>query len=142
MDDVGDDDDDWDLDGAVRLDDLERVSGKRHLRESQDNFRAKNCKVPGTVGVTFKFSTALINEEAPTDAGPSTELLSVKDALATAHVGAKEAKEQRALLLTKYDALENGQLAGSNKAQATCKEEKKALPKQAETAGIFWSRSV
>lgn len=86
------DDDDWDLEGAVGLDNVERVGAKRHLRKLQDSCRAKKRKVPGPVAEAFEFSTQLVNRKAPAGAGPSNELASVKDALATPQSAVTDAK--------------------------------------------------
>lgn len=90
------DDEDWDLEGAVVLDEVERDNAKRRLREFQNSFRGKKSKVPETVSKAFEFTTELDNQEALADARPSAELVSVKDAFCTAQVVPKKAKEQLA----------------------------------------------
>lgn len=53
--------DDWNLENAVMLDDVEQVCARRHLRDFQDS-RAKNCNVAGTIAQLFEFDTSLLTK--------------------------------------------------------------------------------
>lgn len=112
------------------LDDVERAGAKRHLRDFRESSHTKKRKVPRTVADAFESATELVNQEAPTDAGPSDKLVSVKYAFATAQVAAKEAKDQLASLQQEHGTLEGSLLAGSNTAQAAWMEEAEALLNQ------------
>lgn len=74
-----------------------------------------------------------MKQEAPASVGLSAELVSIKDAFATAQVAAKKTNEQLSALKQNHDTLGGSMLAGLNKAQVVCKEKKDALGKQAET---------
>lgn len=80
------------LEGAVGLDDAERVAANRHLRDVQDRCHDKKHKAPGTVAETFGFATELVNHDDPANADPSAKLGTVRNAFATAQVATKEAK--------------------------------------------------
>lgn len=67
------------------------------------------------------------SQNASAGAGPSAELVSVKDAIATANVAAKEAREHWVPLQKKHKMLDSSLPAGFNKAQVVWKEEKKAF---------------
>lgn len=60
--------------------------------------------------------------------------MSVKGALDTAQIAAKEIKEQLVSMEKKHDALERGLLAGFNEAQAALKKKKQTLRKQSKMA--------
>lgn len=62
-------------------------------------------------------ATELVNKEAPADAGPSTEPVSVKDDLATAKAVAKKAQDQLILLQQKHDTLKSDLWKGLDKTQ-------------------------
>lgn len=102
------------MEGAVGLDEVERVGAKRRSCDFQDSCNAKKRKLPETVTETSKFATELVNREAPSDAYPSAELVSVKDAFSTVQVAGKVAKGQLASLQNKRGALESSLLAGFN----------------------------
>lgn len=113
------------MDDAVRLDEVDRVGAKRHLRDSQDSCCAKNRGVSGTVFEVFKFTSELTNQEASADAGQLADSMSVKDALATALSAPQEAKEQLASLRKKHDTLEDSLLAGFKKKSSVLEEKEK-----------------
>lgn len=96
--DFHDDNDDWNLKETLGLDDSKRVSAKGLLPSFWDIFRAKRCKVPGTVVETVERATELVNHEFFVDAGLSTEQISIKCALPTARIEAKEALDLLGLL--------------------------------------------
>lgn len=54
--DAANSDEDWDMEGAVGLDEVKRVAAKRHSRGLQDSCRAKKHMVPGTVAEAFEFA--------------------------------------------------------------------------------------
>lgn len=87
------------------LDNRERAGSKRHLRESQNICRAEKRNVLGTVAEASELPTELVDQEAPADLGPSTELAPVKGALAPAQSAAAEAREQLNSLQKKHDLL-------------------------------------
>lgn len=128
--DGADDDDYWDWEGAVRLDNVKWFGAKRHLRDFKDSCRVKKRNVTGTVVEAFELATEFVNQEAPACAGSSAQLVPEKHALATAQVVAKEAKKQLASLQQNHDILEGNLLSGFSKAQAIRKEEAEALRKQ------------
>lgn len=101
----------------MKQDEVVRVGAKRHLREVQDSCRAKEGKVPRIVAAALEFATEFDNQEAPGNAGPPVELVSVEDGLATPQVSEKDAKEQLASLQTKHKAPESGLLPGFSKHQ-------------------------
>lgn len=51
----------------------------------------------------IELATELVNKKVPPDAGPSTELVSLKNALPTAQAEAKKVQDQFALLQQKCD---------------------------------------
>lgn len=85
----------------------------------QDSCCARKHKVPGTITEAFGIATEFANQEAYAGAGSSAELVSVKDARATAQGRAKEAQEKLASLWKKQGTFENCLLSSFNKAQAT-----------------------
>lgn len=105
-DDHDDDGDEQDLNGAVGLDDVECVGAKRCLRDFQDCSRAMKRKVSGTAPEAFGLDTELGNQRVFVDAGPSTELVSVKGALTTAYTKAKKVQHQLPLLQQGHNELE------------------------------------
>lgn len=92
--DLDDYDDDWGSQGAVGLNDVERIEAKLCLSDFQDSFRAKKRKFRGADGETFEPATEPLNQEALTDPYLSTELVFVRNALATAQTEAKKARDQ------------------------------------------------
>lgn len=99
-----------------------------------DSFRAKRHYVPEAFDVAFELATELENQEPPADTGWSAELVSFKGFLATSQNIAMEAKEQIAPLQENHNSLDNNVLEGYGQTQATWKEGKKALLKQAGKA--------
>lgn len=79
--DGSEDDDDWELKRAVGLNDVDRIGAKPHLRGYHESCNAMTKNIPGTDTEAFEFTTELVMQEAPADAGPSAESASVKDAL-------------------------------------------------------------
>lgn len=65
-----DDGDDWDQEGGMGLDNVERVCANRHLREFQDSCRVKKRKGTKTVVEAFESTSDLVNEHAFADADP------------------------------------------------------------------------
>lgn len=93
--------DEWNMESHVCLDEVELVGLERCLRQFQDNGRPIKRKVPGNISETLKFTTELVNLEGLSEAGLSTELVSVRSALAFAQAEAKQAQNQSALLQQK-----------------------------------------
>lgn len=132
-DDLEDDDVDRDLESAIGVDDVERVGAKRCLHYFQDSFSAKKRKVPGTVAEALKLATKFVNQKAPADAR-STELVSMKEALATVQAEAKKDRDRLALLLQQHEKLENDLCRGFNKVQESWKEKVEAWREKTLTA--------
>lgn len=72
--------------------------------------------MPRIVAEVFDFGTNSMKQVALANAGPSTELVSVKEAFATVGRAETEAQEPLASLQTKQDSLESNLLTGFNKA--------------------------
>lgn len=81
--------DDQDAEIAVGLDDVERLVAKGLLRNFQEFFCGKKCRVPYTVPKAFQLAIDLINEDGSADAGASTDPTSMKYALTTLRSEAK-----------------------------------------------------
>lgn len=75
-DDPDDADDDWDLEGASGLNDVENVGVESWLRDFHNSFCAKNGKVLGTVAEEFELATELVYQKIAADTDPSAELFS------------------------------------------------------------------
>lgn len=101
-------DGDWDLEGAVILDGIKPVDAKRCLRDIYDKFRAKERKITGTIAERFELATELVDQVAPADASPSTELISVEVSLAIVQAEAIKVKYQLLPLQQNHDTLEAG----------------------------------
>lgn len=102
QDDSDDDDEDWELKGAVVSDDVKNVGAKRCQRDLQRSCRAEKFKVRGTVAKAFEIASELINIDVAADAGPSTELVCTMDASAIALRKSKNTLNDLALLQRKH----------------------------------------
>lgn len=87
-------DDNWNLNGAIGLNDVERLGAKRFLREFQDSRRSKKRDLPGIVADVFVRGFRLVNLEAPEDVSPLEELVSIKKFHSSAQAVSKKAKEK------------------------------------------------
>lgn len=107
--------DDCDLQGAVGLDNVKRVSAEGSSCDFQDSRRAKKGKIPKIVTEVFELTTELVNQKSPANVVLSAELVFMKNALTTAHSEAKKAHAQMALLKQKNDTLKSDLHKGFNK---------------------------
>lgn len=121
-----DEDDDWDSEGAVDLPDLEREGAKRPLHDFQHSCCTKIHKVGRTVGEVLELVTEIVYQEALADTDTCTELISVKNALVTAHAEVKKARDELALLQQKHNTLEGDLRKGEDKVQDNSMEKIKA----------------
>lgn len=69
-DDSDNDDDNWDLDGRVGLDDVKGVGVNSLQSNFQDSYRDKKCKVLQTNAEAFDQATPSINKYSLVDADP------------------------------------------------------------------------
>lgn len=62
VDDMPDDDDDWNFESAVGLEEVERAGVKRIFRDFQESCRFKLRKVPGTVAEAVELAKELVKQ--------------------------------------------------------------------------------
>lgn len=89
--------DDWDLQGAVGVDEVAAGAVMRHRQQLQESRRAKKPSVPANVSEVFMLATELVAEQAAgvpvamkSDATKARVIMA--DALKRAHEEAKNAK--------------------------------------------------
>lgn len=104
-DDPDDDDEDWDLEDAFALEEVEYRNAERRSRDIQNRCIAKKSKGPGTVAEPIKLASEFGNQVAAADAVPSTKLIFIMGALAVALSEAKKPQNRLAVVHKKHKTL-------------------------------------
>lgn len=98
---------DWDVERAVGLDEMDRIGANSRLLDFQNSCFANKRKDLRTAAKAFDPETDCFNPKGPADAGPCSELVSMKCIPVNALTKTKMAKDKSVFHMQKHDKLED-----------------------------------